>query len=130
MDARERLEGPEDAPLDVAFATGEFIQFGGSGSNRGNIRRLAKLGITTPAQLGPRIRTASVSTSASLGGVIDRVNRAHGNGALRLASASPFTLLPCRTWHRRTENCSPRYRTRWGELPVATAAHLARHLKS
>jgi DNA polymerase V len=54
-------------------------------------------------------------------GVIDRVNRDHGSGALRLASASPFTLLPCRTWHRRSDNCSPRYTTRWDELPVALA---------
>lgn len=53
--------------------------------------------------------------------VIDRINRDHGNGALRLAGASPFTLLPCRTWHRRTENCSPRYTTRWAELPAARA---------
>ena len=53
--------------------------------------------------------------------VIDKVNRDHGNGALRLASASPFTLLPCRTWHRRTDSCSPRYTTRWNELPVARA---------
>ncbi|MEM9019964.1 MAG: Y-family DNA polymerase [Planctomycetota bacterium] len=53
--------------------------------------------------------------------VMDRVNREHGNGALRLASSSPFTLLPCRTWHRRTEKCSPRYTTRWDELPVARA---------
>lgn len=56
--------------------------------------------------------------------VIDRVNRDHGNGMLRLAGASPFTLLPCRTWHRRTESCSPRYTTRWDELPIARAARV------
>ena len=36
-------------------------------------------------------------------GIVDRVNQEHGNGALRLASASPFTLLPSRTWHQRTD---------------------------
>lgn len=56
--------------------------------------------------------------------VINRVNRDHGNGKLRLASASPFTLLPCRTWHRRSDSCSPRYTTRWSELPFARAAHV------
>ena len=61
------------------------------------------------------------AASHRLMGVIDRVNKAHGNGALRLASASPFTLLTCRTWHRRSDSCSPRYTTRWDELPVAKA---------
>ena len=59
--------------------------------------------------------------SHRLMGVIDKVNRDHGSGALRLASASPFTLLPCRTWHRRSDACSPRYTTRWEDLPVARA---------
>jgi DNA polymerase V len=59
--------------------------------------------------------------SRRLMGVIDKVNHAFGNGSLRLAGASPFTLLPCRTWHRRSDNCSPRYTTRWNELPFATA---------
>ncbi|MEM9883395.1 MAG: Y-family DNA polymerase [Planctomycetota bacterium] len=56
--------------------------------------------------------------------VMDRVNHDHGAGKLRLASASPFTLLPCRTWHRRSDHCSPRYTTRWDELPVVHARAL------
>jgi len=54
-------------------------------------------------------------------GVIDRVNRDHGAGKLRLGSASPFQLRPCRTWHLRSDHRSPRYTTRWDELPVARA---------
>ena len=61
------------------------------------------------------------ASSHRLMSVIDKVNQEHGSGKLRLASASPFTLLPCRTWHRRSDNCSPRYTTRWAELPCARA---------
>lgn len=53
--------------------------------------------------------------------VMDQINRDHGAGRLRLASASPFRLLPCRTWHRRSDHCSPRYTTRWDELPTVRA---------
>lgn len=52
---------------------------------------------------------------------MDRINREHGAGTLRLASASSFQLRPCRTWHLRSDHCSPRYTTRWEELPVAVA---------
>lgn len=52
---------------------------------------------------------------------MDRINRDHGKNTLRLASASPMTLRPCRTWHMRSDNRSPRYTTRWDELPTATA---------
>lgn len=47
---------------------------------------------------------------------MDTINRNFGSGTLRLASSSPFQLLPCRTWHRRSDHCSPRYTTRWEEL--------------
>ncbi|MEM1098591.1 MAG: Y-family DNA polymerase [Planctomycetota bacterium] len=50
--------------------------------------------------------------------VVDRVNREHGAGRLRLAGASPFQLRPCRTWHIRSDHCSPRYTTRWDEIPL------------
>lgn len=53
---------------------------------------------------------------------MDSVNRKHGRGTLRLGSASPVTLNPCRTWHTRAERRSPRYSTRWEELPVAKAS--------
>ncbi len=51
--------------------------------------------------------------------VMDRINHDHGPGSLRLAAASPFQLRPCRTWHLRSDHCSPRYTTRWDELPEA-----------
>lgn len=52
---------------------------------------------------------------------LDRINRNHGKNTLRLASASPMTLEPCRTWHLRSNHRSPRWTTRWDELPVAVA---------
>ena len=54
-------------------------------------------------------------------GVVDQVNREHGAGMLRLAGASPFQLRPCRTWHLRSDHRSPRYTTRWEELPEVRA---------
>ncbi|MEM1208110.1 MAG: Y-family DNA polymerase [Planctomycetota bacterium] len=53
--------------------------------------------------------------------LIDRVNHDHGVGKLRLGSASPFQLRPCRTWHLRSDHRSPRYTTRWEELPEVRA---------
>lgn len=45
--------------------------------------------------------------------VLDGVNRRHGRGALRLASAA----APDRPWHMRQRRRSPRYTTCWAELP-------------
>lgn len=56
--------------------------------------------------------------------VMDRINHDHGAGRLRLACASPFVLRPCRTWHLRSDHCSPRYTTRWDELPIAKARRI------
>lgn len=56
---------------------------------------------------------------------MDAINREHGRGMIRLASTSPFTLRACRTWHLRSEHCSPRYTTRWNELPVIQAVKLS-----
>ncbi len=53
---------------------------------------------------------------------MDRINHLHGRGAIRLGSSSPKVLGPCRTWHMRSDLRSPRYTTRWDELPVAHAA--------
>ena len=53
---------------------------------------------------------------------LDSINRAHGRGMIRLGSASPTTLNPCRTWHTRAERRSPRWSTRWAELPSAHAS--------
>lgn len=52
---------------------------------------------------------------------MDAINRTHGRGSIRLASTSPFNLSPCRTWHLRSEHRSPRYTTRWDELPIVSA---------
>ncbi len=45
--------------------------------------------------------------------VLDGVNRRHGRGTLRLASAA----APDRPWHMRQRRRSPRYTTCWDELP-------------
>jgi DNA polymerase V len=52
---------------------------------------------------------------------MDAINRKHGRGTIRLASIAPFGLAPCRTWHLRSEHRSPRYTTRWDELPIVSA---------
>lgn len=52
---------------------------------------------------------------------MDDINKTHGRGTIRLGSTSPFTLAPCRTWHLRSEHRSPRYTTRWEELPEVEA---------
>ncbi len=60
--------------------------------------------------------------------VMDRINHDHGPGPgrLRLGAASPFQLEPCRTWHLRSDHRSPRYTTRWDELPVARALTISK----
>lgn len=51
---------------------------------------------------------------------MDEINRDFGRGTIRLASAAPFALGPCRTWHLRSDHRSPRFTTRWDELPVVS----------
>jgi len=58
--------------------------------------------------------------SAKLMTAVDRINEEHGRGTIRLASASPVALNPCRTWHLRSDHRSPRYTTRWDELPIVS----------
>lgn len=57
---------------------------------------------------------------------MDRINRDHGRGAIRIGSAAAFELMPGRTvsWKGRCERRSPRYTTRWEDLPVAAALGL------
>lgn len=62
------------------------------------------------------------SESQALMKTMDRINHLHGRGAIRLGSSSPKVLGPCRTWHMRSDLRSPRYTTRWDELPVARAS--------
>lgn len=61
-------------------------------------------------------------------GVMDAIRERQGPSAVRLAAASPMQLRPCRTWHLRSDNRSPRYTTRWGELPVARVLKPQGHL--
>jgi len=49
---------------------------------------------------------------------VDRINREHGKGAIGLAAAG---LPGEREWTMKRQNRSPRYTTRWDELPVARA---------
>lgn len=51
---------------------------------------------------------------------MDEINEM-GRGTIRLASASPTLLGAGRTWHMRSDRRSPRYTTRWDELPTAIA---------
>jgi DNA polymerase V len=55
---------------------------------------------------------------------MDRINREHGRGTMRIASAAPFEFTPGRTvaWRGKCERRSPRYTTRWDELPVVIVA--------
>jgi DNA polymerase V len=47
--------------------------------------------------------------------VMDRMNATYGRGTLSLAAAG----LGAKSWHMRQEHHSPRYTTRWADLPVA-----------
>jgi DNA polymerase V len=49
---------------------------------------------------------------------VDRINREHGKGAIGLAAAG---LKGEREWTMKRQKRSPRYTTRWSELPVAHA---------
>ncbi len=51
---------------------------------------------------------------------VDQINAEHGKNAIGLAAAR---LPPGREWTMKRQQRSPRYTTRWDELPVATAGH-------
>jgi DNA polymerase V len=53
--------------------------------------------------------------------LMDEINQVHGRGTLRIASASSMSLNAGRTWHLRSDQRSPRWTTRWDELPTAIA---------
>ena len=53
---------------------------------------------------------------------VSQVNREHGNGTLGLAAAGlPGSDSAGREWTMKRQQKSPRYTTRWDELPVARA---------
>jgi len=62
------------------------------------------------------------STDEALAAAVDRVNREHGAGTIGLAAAGLSGEGPAgRDWTMKRQNTSPRYTTRWDELPVAMA---------
>jgi DNA polymerase V len=54
---------------------------------------------------------------------VDRVNRKHGKGTVSLAAAGrpESSSSSQKDWRMKRKHKSPRYTTRWEELPVATA---------
>lgn len=50
---------------------------------------------------------------------VDRINREHGNGTIGLAATG---LQGEKDWTMKRQKRSPRYTTRWNELPVAHAS--------
>jgi DNA polymerase V len=53
---------------------------------------------------------------------VDRINREHGTGTVGLAAAGlPGSESAGRDWTMKRRRTSPRYTTRWDELPVAEA---------
>jgi DNA polymerase V len=58
----------------------------------------------------------------ALSAAVDQVNREYGAGTVGLAAAGlPESASAGRDWTMKRQNQSPRYTTRWGELPVAAA---------
>ncbi|MCE9620268.1 MAG: Y-family DNA polymerase [Planctomycetes bacterium] len=55
--------------------------------------------------------------------LMDDVNREWGDDALRIGSAAALRLTPGRTmqWQGKSDSRSPRYTTKWNELPKAKA---------
>lgn len=69
----------------------------------------------------PLFKMVDVVKVNALMATVDKINRRHGRGAIRVAAASAFTLGPSRTWHLRCDYRSPRYTTCWDDLPIAVA---------
>jgi DNA polymerase V len=58
----------------------------------------------------------------ALTAAVDRINREHGTGTVGLAAAGlPGSESAGRDWTMKRQRTSPRYTTRWDELPVAEA---------
>jgi DNA polymerase V len=63
--------------------------------------------------------TRDLDASNRLMVLMDQINRDHGRGTIRLASASSMALNAGRTWHLKSDHRSPRWTTRWDEVPTA-----------
>ncbi len=57
--------------------------------------------------------TANITQKQKLMGTLDKINREMGRGSLKLASQG----LSAKGWSLRSEYLSPRYTTRWEDLP-------------
>ena len=57
--------------------------------------------------------------SGRLMGEVDAINDRYGKGVIRVASAG--VQVNKREWEMRQELRTPRYTTRWDEVPVARA---------
>lgn len=64
----------------------------------------------------PGWRAVDRERSAALVATLDEVSRRHGRGALKFAAEGIK-----QGWQTKRENLSPRYTTRWDELPVVRA---------
>jgi len=65
--------------------------------------------------------TRDLDASNRLMVLMDQINRDHGRGTIRLASASSMALNAGRTWHLKSDHRSPQWTTRWDEVPTAIA---------
>ena len=92
-------------------------------------RRYTKAGVVLLG-LGPAANTQpslfddsdSRRQSRALMAALDQINDRFGRGSLYLANARPAPRTdarPAPRWARRQDHRSPRYTTRWDELPVA-----------
>ena len=71
---------------------------------------------------GSRLTGRRRKEDEDLMAAVDRVNRNYGKGTVGLAAAGlPDSDSAGRDWTMRRQNKSPRYTTRWDELPVVRA---------
>lgn len=65
--------------------------------------------------------TGADGQRAGLMKTIDRLNRRYGRDAVHIASAAAGPGKRSRTWSTRQDRRSPRYTTRWAEMPIVRA---------
>jgi DNA polymerase V len=71
---------------------------------------------------GSRLTGRRRKEDEDLMAAVDQANREHGKGTVSLAAGGlPGSLSKEKDWTMKRQNKSPRYATRWDELPVATA---------
>jgi DNA polymerase V len=75
--------------------------------------KVAQIAKQTSFQMSIFDHAAVTQRSTQLMTALDMINRDYGHGTVR-SGASGFT----QRWAMRNENRSPRYTTRWDELPI------------